>query len=284
VLQRCCHIANLPRDRAKRLKLEEQLERKERRIVNTFNGEIEKLIQNQDQNEATWQRNLGLALHHLDPKTFRNALRNSLYFEQMEERELTIPKAYQKTYEWIFNPSHNKDDCGFVNWLQSDDQNLYWITGKPGSGKSTLMKFIANHPRKNQLLSRWGGSMEVICFSFFFWNSGTDLQMSQEGLLRSIFSDALRANPELAEKVFPNHFERWTFSARIKDTWTWEDLIQSFERLLNELIKTYKIMLFIDGLDEFYGPHYKLIELLKNTIRPNIKICISSRPWYGSPS
>lgn len=33
---------------------------------------------------------------------------------------------------------------GFVGWLQSDGR-LFWIQGKPGSGKSTLVKFLMEH-------------------------------------------------------------------------------------------------------------------------------------------
>lgn len=33
----------------------------------------------------------------------------------------------------------------FVAWLEEGD-GLYWIAGKAGSGKSTLMKYIASHP------------------------------------------------------------------------------------------------------------------------------------------
>ena len=32
----------------------------------------------------------------------------------------------------------------FVDWLKQED-GLYWVSGKPGSGKSTLMKFLSAH-------------------------------------------------------------------------------------------------------------------------------------------
>jgi hypothetical protein len=38
--------------------------------------------------------------------------------------------------------------------------------------------------------------------------------------------------------------------------------------------------LFVDGLDEYHGNHLELIALLKDlACNPNIKLCVSSRPW-----
>lgn len=66
-----------------------------------------------------------------------------LGFSEIRSREERVADAYTRTFEWIFQGS---DDCpgqwsNFVDWLQSGDR-LYWITGKAGSGKSTLMKYI----------------------------------------------------------------------------------------------------------------------------------------------
>ncbi|KAF9881153.1 hypothetical protein CkaCkLH20_01303 [Colletotrichum karsti] len=42
----------------------------------------------------------------------------------------------------------------FLNWLQ-DDNGLFYISGKPGSGKSTLMKSICQDPHSQKLLRIW---------------------------------------------------------------------------------------------------------------------------------
>ncbi|KAK1486937.1 hypothetical protein CABS01_13070 [Colletotrichum abscissum] len=72
--------------------------------------------------------------------TTREILR-SLRFAQIAERQTEIPSAHQETYEWIFKES---PDVNFSSWLQGS-RGIFWITGKPGSGKSTLMKFISGH-------------------------------------------------------------------------------------------------------------------------------------------
>ncbi|KAF4451006.1 hypothetical protein F53441_5953 [Fusarium austroafricanum] len=42
---------------------------------------------------------------------------------------------------------------GFTDWLLSDTP-IYWISGNPGSGKSTLMKYLSEHPRTSEYLAR----------------------------------------------------------------------------------------------------------------------------------
>jgi hypothetical protein len=39
------------------------------------------------------------------------------------------------------------------------------------------------------------------------------------------------------------------------------------------------LVFFIDGLDEFNGNHAALIDLIQSLLLPNIKVCVSSRPW-----
>ena len=68
-----------------------------------------------------------------------------LHFDTMDDRRIAIQRAHKKTFSWIFeeNPSTSASQphANFVEWLKSDD-NLYWVSGKPGSGKSTLMKYL----------------------------------------------------------------------------------------------------------------------------------------------
>ncbi|RMJ05304.1 hypothetical protein CDV36_014041, partial [Fusarium kuroshium] len=70
-----------------------------------------------------------------------------------------------------------------AEWLQSS-QPVYWISGKPASGKSTLMKFILGHNRTELLLKQWQDNVRIL--SHFFWRPGTELQQSIKGLLCSL--------------------------------------------------------------------------------------------------
>lgn len=44
----------------------------------------------------------------------------------------------------------------FVRWL-SAEASIFHISGKLGSGKSTLMRFLYSHPRTQQELEKWAG-------------------------------------------------------------------------------------------------------------------------------
>jgi adenylate kinase len=71
----------------------------------------------------------------------------SLKFDEMAFRHDRIPKAARDTFEWVYRATESGEAwSSFVAWLQGDD-GVYWITGKPGSGKSTLMKFLSDDIR-----------------------------------------------------------------------------------------------------------------------------------------
>src|ERR1700733_637613 len=61
----------------------------------------------------------------------------SLHNEEINARLTDIAPPYGDTFSWIWTA----DDLAFVSWLQSG-AGIYWISGKPGSGKSTLMKYL----------------------------------------------------------------------------------------------------------------------------------------------
>ena len=63
---------------------------------------------------------------------------NSLAFSAIFEREERILRPHSNTFEWIFK---TRNDCSpwtsLPDWVDSDSK-IYWISGKPGSGKSTV--------------------------------------------------------------------------------------------------------------------------------------------------
>lgn len=61
-----------------------------------------------------------------------------LRFDAMESRHDRIITAHSGTLKWVFGTGVNAGPPSFNDWLISDEA-LYWISGKPGSGKSTLM-------------------------------------------------------------------------------------------------------------------------------------------------
>ncbi|KAH6962652.1 hypothetical protein BKA56DRAFT_679437 [Ilyonectria sp. MPI-CAGE-AT-0026] len=147
----------------------------------------------------------------------RSQLLEDLSFRDQQEREYRIIDAHSKTFCWIFKPTTHSQRpwSNFGSWLEGDDDHLYWITGKAGSGKSTLMKFIVHENESERLLRKWSGNLPLVITKFYFWNSGSQDQMSQEGLLRKILHDALSQRPQLLPTVCPNDGSAISFTDTI---------------------------------------------------------------------
>ncbi|KAK6072174.1 hypothetical protein SCUP515_07506 [Seiridium cupressi] len=123
---------------------------------------------------------------------------SSLHMPELDQRIEGIEDRAHHTFEWVFE----KIELEFTKWLRSGE-NFYWIRGKPGSGKSTLMKFILNDERTLQQLNTYKQSYKTIFASFFFHHRGSLLQKTLEGLLRSILAQILTQQPELTEVLDP---------------------------------------------------------------------------------
>lgn len=132
---------------------------------------------------------------------------NSLSFRSKTERQQGVVEAHRRTFDLIFQRNRHKDVRwdSFVDWLESGD-GLYWITGKAGSGKSTLMKYIFNNPKRERYLSTWAGSSTLCTAEFYFWSAGTALQKSEVGLLRSILGTILEFNRAIIADIFPKQW------------------------------------------------------------------------------
>ncbi|KAI1084636.1 hypothetical protein F5B20DRAFT_575956 [Whalleya microplaca] len=235
-----------------------------------------------------------------------------LYFNHMSSRKYNIDKPAAESFSWIL-----QDDKAFqkycdseegislqelhgyvakmdesrkllTNWLE-DGSEAFHISGKPGSGKSTLMKLICEDPRTMEYLKRWSGSRNLALASFFFWNQGNDeLQKSLGGLYRAILFSILKECPQLIPEIFPQQWEKLsTVSADLvyeTGLFSPPKIKQAFELLMrgsSPKLSNFCFCLFIDGLDEYQGSTYdrrEFAQQLRDWARmPNIKICVSSR-------
>ncbi|KAK3987624.1 hypothetical protein QBC44DRAFT_245616 [Cladorrhinum sp. PSN332] len=214
---------------------------------------------------------------------------DSLRFEAFDFRETAIPEAYRRTFEWVFRDSESAprdarwDD--FDTWLQAPQPDIYWITGKPGAGKSTLMKYLIHHPATKQRLENWSNplGLPLIISSFYFWNAGSARQKSQQGLLQTLLYQFLCEMPHLTPKICPR---RWALlkifdrnALGVAPSWTMAEVLESISIFSKYVGKEFRLALFIDGLDEFDGDYNNLIELV-NLFHscPGVKVCVSSRP------
>lgn len=203
----------------------------------------------------------------------RQAILNSLTFRGMRWRYATIHKEHEETFQWIFYNS----DISFLHWLTSQN-GIYWIEGKAGSGKSTLMRYLVNVEVTKAALSKWAGNERLVIGSYFFWAAGNPMQRSQEGLLQTLVFQILRQCPDLISSVCPG---RWDgLDSFHTGLWDYHELLEALNRLAKQQLSPVRFCFFVDGMDEFDGDQRALVELLKGlALSPSIKLCVSSRPW-----
>ncbi|USP82832.1 hypothetical protein yc1106_10106 [Curvularia clavata] len=207
----------------------------------------------------------------------------SLCFRSMKVRHAQIPDAHKRTFEWAYTSRTIPDDSctefKFAEWLRSGN-GLYWIAGKAGSGKSTLVKFLYDNPRTISKLEKWAGNKDLITASFFFWNAGTEMQKSVEGLLQSLLFEILRKCPTLIPIAAPMRWEERCFYDSEATPWLQWELKDAFRLIQQQATIPAKFCLFVDGLDEYEGNHADFAEILQGLANSgDFKICVSSRPW-----
>ncbi|KAF8846974.1 hypothetical protein BDZ45DRAFT_637563, partial [Acephala macrosclerotiorum] len=219
-----------------------------------------------------------------------------LVYPAMTHRYEDVLQVHPKTFDWIYADKTTEGPpwSDFTNWLGSEG-GIYWINGKAGSGKSTLMKHIFDDPRTKTYLQQWGQSQmgvqlnkEITIVTFFFWNSGTEIQKSQQGLLRSLLFQVLGKHRDLVPIRFPNRWaKRYSGSLNLgeeiaAEPWSLPQLTDAFRRLVCQQEISVKLRFFIDGLDEFGGDTLQLCYFfreLSSSNPENSKFCLSSRPW-----
>lgn len=218
-----------------------------------------------------------------DPSSIHSAILKCLWFRHVSDRFEMAKNRHSETFNWIWHSSPDPEHkwANFSEFLKSNEQ-IYWVNGKPGSGKTTLMKFICRAPELDTHLREWAGNTNFVVASFFFWNLGPiALQKSQEGLLRSLLYDVLRkAHALLPAVVSELYFEVLRSREPEITEPTLAELVTWFRRLVRHTSAQFRLCLIIDGLDEYTGSCVDLIDLLitETSASPFVKLVVSSRP------
>lgn len=201
-----------------------------------------------------------------------------LAFPDMQARRSTIKEECPGTFKWIFEA----DKTPFKTWLESGS-GVFWVNGKLGSGKSTLMRFLSNHDKAESILKDWAADADkcLVTASYFFWCSGSAIQCSQEGLLRALLYQILCQCPELSTRLFKKRLNQPPLAQFHPEPWTRSELSEALKEIVTQDVEhlSARFCFFIDGLDEFDGDHFDLIRDLDTLTSTGCsKICVSSRP------
>ncbi|KAF2967776.1 hypothetical protein GQX73_g5820 [Xylaria multiplex] len=193
----------------------------------------------------------------------------SLHFPEILRRWHQIHEADHESNKWVYDPQQTT----FVSWLESQEKGdgLFYITGKAGSGKSTLMRFVYENPHTIQSLKRWAGTAKLYTASYYFWNQGTEMQKSGIGLFQSLLYQILKSTPDLITSICEDRLDH--------EPWNMEGLNNVFKQIAQKTNLKARFCFFIDGLDEYDGEEKDIIKLFKElSVSQYIKICASSRP------
>ena len=194
-----------------------------------------------------------------------------LDYEGRRNREYQIwsVEAKAQTVKWIWESS-------FVNWT-SEAGGLFWICGKPASGKSTLMDSIAKSTELADRLRCVPDGECTIIRHFFDFRAGKGVSNNFEGLLRSLLYQLLD-NSRDHKDVNLDGVD--LSESQSKQQWSIGALKEAMNTVLRQ--QSHPICILLDGLDEFEGDKWSLAtfvrELANLSANPRVKICIASRP------
>ncbi|KAI1426039.1 hypothetical protein F5Y12DRAFT_713695 [Xylaria sp. FL1777] len=213
--------------------------------------------------EATPNRDLIENRHEL--------IMNSLSFEKIYDRHSNIKSAYGKTCAWLL--SHPD----YIGWLTPAEfpqhHGFLWIYGKPGAGKSTLMKYIYTRALEST----------DITISFFFNARGDGLEKSTEGMYRSLLFQLLEKLPDLQEVL--DRTSHLGQGQNDDGSWQIDDLQRLFSAAVAKLGRR-KVTCFIDALDECgetqvrdMVEHFEQLGLCALETEGKLYICFASRHY-----
>jgi hypothetical protein len=190
----------------------------------------------------------------------------SLSFDQMESRHSTIKKAHSTTCAWFMGHPL------YLDWIgprsNVDQHGFLWLRGKPGAGKSTLMKFAYNQAQKTK-------PDEEMLITFFFNAREFDLQKSTVGIYRALLYQLFTEAEDLQELLDQVRDQEWTTDSLC------ELLLAAVRKLGQRHLRC-----FVDALDECVEEQVREMinffeDLQKNACESagRLSVCFPSRHY-----
>ncbi|GAP90717.1 putative vegetative incompatibility protein HET-E-1 [Rosellinia necatrix] len=205
----------------------------------------------------------------LPPKLIDEIL-SGLSFDGIDARYTTVGVAKAKTCQWL--PEHRQ----YKSWIDPSQMDthhgLFWIKGKPGTGKSFCMKHLYQKAAEKK---------DCIVLKFFFNARGRTLEHSTEGMYRSLLWQlimALRGNGLTRDSLDQ-------LTGINTASWGVETLKEALSSMLTQ-IGHRKMYCFVDALDECPEDEIRdmihFFEDVGEQVAPapsNIRVCFSSRHY-----
>ena len=163
-----------------------------------------------------------------------NRILDLIWFRIMDDRRDAIEIAHPKTFDWALYRGLDIGYDDLSEWPASGS-GISWIYGRPGCGKSTLMRHGFYHRKTQRLLKIWAGLSTFAQSSFFFWCLGTPEQRSQECLYRALlfnFLESMRCLiiPEVLPRMWK---EAYGSAGRLINLPSQAEVKQTFESSLD---------------------------------------------------
>lgn len=231
----------------------------------------------------------------------RCAILDSLRFEGFDRRSERLSSESRENYHWILSnePSpllaineysidlqqwNQREEArqSLKDWLSDEQSSLFWVTGKPASGKSTFVKAIKEHADLDHLLYETTANEKRIVAEHYFWLAGEPMQRSFRGLFQSLLHEIISAlvveHDEDLDLLKTICGARWTSTGRGRQ-WVYLELKAALFRACKCTNK--KFAFFIDGLDECDEQDHGLLvsDILELGAFASVKVLVSSRTW-----
>ncbi|KAI9685964.1 MAG: hypothetical protein M1822_003947 [Bathelium mastoideum] len=199
----------------------------------------------------------------------------SLGFSTLQARQNDIASAYPDTCDWLFE---TKEFCQWRDHTDLVDHNgVLWLKGKPGAGKSTLMKHALYYYKKE--------FDDHLVVAYFFNARGEQLEKTALGLLRSTVYQLMQQDNTICDHFMLRFYEKQMLRGAEKLEWRLSDLRDFiFSEIKQQHLKS--TLLFVDALDECSESDTReVVDMLEKLSveavrsKTTFRICLSSRHY-----
>lgn len=201
----------------------------------------------------------------------------SLAFRDMDFRFHDVHQAKSGTCNWVLQ------DEVYAGWYSSP-RGLLWINGKPGSGKSTALKYILRHMKIIRPPDH-----KILYLTFFFHGRGSELQRTLQGLFRSLMHQLLSQAPDACHQIVSEYSQKCKSMGEVDVKWHWHtpELEEHFRISILKALDTRKVILGVDALDESGKDtalrvvnYFKLLlQNLSHDSESRLQICFTCRHY-----